>query len=310
MPAITIIGAGPLARSSCRHLLAEGHEILIATRSGTELPGARAVRADVTRPGGFDALPASRAIIACCNFPYTARSWERSWPRAIDALIGLAERDGAHLVIAGNLYAAERGRMPIRAGADGPPPTPMGSVRAEVWRRALTAHGRGRIRASEIRGSDYFGAEAGWGSGGSYLNDHVLAPLLRGRPARVLGDPDAPRSWTAITDFGRMLARAACDEGMAGRAWHVPNAPALSVREVAALALRLSGRGGAPALRRIPGIALRALGTVHPVISALHAQLPSFTAPFIVDDEDSRQLLGETHTPLVESLAELLRHPA
>lgn len=296
MSRIIVIGAGPVGRATARHLLATGAEVLVATRSGTAPEGTTPLRADVTADGLAERLPAHDALIAACNFPYGA--WARHWPAAGAQLIGAAERHGSTLVIAGNLYAygppsgAMRETDPLAATY------PNGRLRAQLWERALDAHRAGRIRATELRASDYIGPNTGPNAHGG---DRLLGPVLEGRAAWVVGDPDQPHSWTALDDFGRLLARAATDASMLGRPWHVPSAPACSMRELADHAAAVGG-APAPRLRRIPRALLRA-GRVEAAMRAIDDASYQFRAPFVVDDSDARTLLGETAAPWRESIA-------
>ncbi|MDO5067776.1 MAG: NAD-dependent epimerase/dehydratase family protein [Propionibacteriaceae bacterium] len=300
MSHIIVIGAGPLGRATTRTLLGLGHEVTVATRSGTELTGAQSARLDVATGDGMAALPSAEAIVACCNFPYTAKAWRTCWPPAVEHLIQAAEARGATLVVAGNLYA--NSRTPMRATDPLEPTTALGEVRAEVSGRLFDAHAAGRVRAVEVRGSDYFGPDSG---DNTHLGRAFFASLLDGRPARIVGDPDVPHTWTAVQDFGRLLARAATDPTMSGRAWHVPSETA-SRREVAARFLNLAGIDTAPQLRPLPGALLRALGWFSPTVRAVASLLPQFTEPHLMDDQDTRDLLNETHTPLDATLGAIL----
>ena len=183
------------------------------------------------------------------------------------------------------------------------PPSALGEVRAEVSRRLFAAHEQGRIRAVEVRGSSYFGADAG---PDAYLGPRFVDPLLGTGATSVLGDPDLPYTMTAIPDFGRLLARAATDPEMLGRAWHVPSAPAVSVRDLARMVLRAAGREDEPRLRTMPASLLRVLGWFSPTLRAVRETLYQNTEPFVADDTDTRELLGETHTPLEETAADIV----
>src|SRR5204863_5300298 len=107
------------------------------------------------------------------------------------------------------------------------------------WRAALAAHQAGRIRASEVRASDYIQAN-------SLLSFALGKPLLAGRRAYVPGPLDVPHSWTSINDAAAMLVTAATDERAWGRAWHVPTSDPLTVRELATLFAEVNG---APSLK-------------------------------------------------------------
>src|SRR6266545_2821444 len=80
--------------------------------------------------------------------------WLTDWPPLASSLLTAAERSGAVLVSASNLY----GYGPV----DGPitPETPLAAtqpklrLRAQMWRDALAAHQAGRLRTSEVRASD------------------------------------------------------------------------------------------------------------------------------------------------------------
>ena len=57
-----------------------------------------------------------------------------------------------------------------------------GRLRADMWTEALARHEAGRLRATELRSSDYFGP--GTTPRTSYLGDIVVDPGARGPPAR------------------------------------------------------------------------------------------------------------------------------
>lgn len=306
MSQVLLIGAGPLAQATLPHLLRRGDEVTVVTRSGTALAGARALTADITDPSFPQRAPAADAYVVACNFPYGR--WDRHWPAATTHLLAAAGRSGSRVVLAGNLYAYGPPRRPMRESDPLRATYTNGRMRTLVWERLLAAHHDGAIRAVEVRGSDYIGPRTGPNAHGG---DRVLRPALAGKAVRPLGDPDQPHTWTATEDMGRLLARAAHDPAMEGRAWHVPSAPACSLRELVSTALDLAGRDGTPRITPIRPWQVRAMGTVSPQMSALSDVLYQFTAPFVMDDSAARTLLGEEHTPLettlvraVEALAE------
>ena len=173
-----------------------------------------------------------------------------------------------------------------------------------MTRRLFAAHEQGRIRAVEVRGSSYIGADAG---PVAYLGSRLTDPLLAKGATSVLGNPDLPHTMTAIPDFGRLLARAATDPAMRGRPWHVPSAPAVSVRDLARMLLRAAGRDDKPRLRVTPTPLLRVLACFSPTLRAVtETTLQQTTVPFVADDTDTRELLGETHTPLEETAADIV----
>lgn len=304
MSRIAVIGAGPLGRSAVAELAGQGHDVIVATRNEVKLPNACWQRADVESGHGLDKLRAE-AIVVCYGPRYSINAWRRAWPTAIANLISTAQSGGSKLVLTGNLYAYAPGRMPMRATDPLQPATPLGEVRAEVSRRLFAAHDHGRIQAVEVRGSDYFGADAP----NAYLGKGVLTPVLKGKAANIIGNADAVHTWTAVTDFGRLLARGATDEAMAGRAWHVPSAPAISIRELVSQAMRIAGFDGQPRFRAVPPAMLKAMGWFISPMRAIATMTHQLTQPYVMDDSDTRDLLGETHTDLDATLRAIVDAP-
>src|SRR5262245_4449326 len=238
-----IVGAGPVGRATARLLAERGEKVRVVTRRGTEVAGAEAVAADATDAGALRGLVAGAdALYNCANPRY--HRWPVDWPPLHEAMLAAAEDSGAVLAITGNLYGygpvdgAMTERTPLR------PNTIKGGVRAQMWHSALAANEAGRIRATEVRASDYVGIGAA-----SLLTDMVLTRVVAGRTALVPANVDVPHSFTYTGDVARTLVAVATDERAWGRAWHAPTNPAVSIRQAATIAARLAGRGQ-PRVRR------------------------------------------------------------
>lgn len=66
--------------------------------------------------------------------------------------------------------------------------------------------------------------------------------LLAGKPALAPYPPDEPHDFTFVPDFARALETLIdADDDAYGQAWHVPNAPTRSLRELLILAAGLIG---------------------------------------------------------------------
>lgn len=169
-----------------------------------------------------------------------------------------------------------------------------GRVRAAAWEQARKLHEQGRIRAVEVRASDFFGPGV---TDGGHLAARVVPALLRGRPVSTLGDPDAPHSWTYLPDVAAALVEVAGEERAWGRAWHVPTEPALSFREMAG---RLAGRAGTGpvAVRRLPAVVLAAAGLFSPLLRELKEVRYQFDGPFVVDSRAYEARFAVRATPL------------
>lgn len=166
-----------------------------------------------------------------------------------------------------------------------------------MWQDALAAHLAGRIRATEARASDYVGYQVN-----RALGEMVLVKTAKGKSAQVLGDPDAPHSWTNVDDVAQTLVTIAADERAWGQAWLVPTPEAVSVRQAAVRANELIG-AAAPKLSRVPYPVLWTMGLFSPLMKELRATYYQFNAPFVIDSAHTEATFGLTPTPLDESLA-------
>ncbi|HSV41318.1 MAG TPA: epimerase, partial [Nocardioidaceae bacterium] len=150
-----IIGAGPVGRAVAQALREREAEVVLASRSGRD--GTTAV--DAGDPEALSRLADGAVALYNCVNPPTYTTWSRDWPPVAAALLAAAERTGAVLVTAGNLYPY--GPVPggvMREGMPDAAPGKKAKIRAAMTREAFAKHEAGRIRAVEVRGSDYMGA--------------------------------------------------------------------------------------------------------------------------------------------------------
>jgi nucleoside-diphosphate-sugar epimerase len=224
----------------------------------------------------------------------------RDWPTLGAALIRAAELTGAVLVSTGNLYGYGRVDGPMTEQLPLRPTSVKGRVRAELWTAARAAHEAGRIRTAEVRGSDYLGAGTT-----SPFSVMVLPKVVAGRTASIPADPDAPHSWTQVSDVAKLLVAVAADEKAWGRPWHVPTAPPVSVR---ALAERTAELAGAPRarVRVMPGVLLRLAGLVEPAAREMVEVQYQLRAPFVLDSTAATDAFGLEPAPIDTALREMI----
>jgi nucleoside-diphosphate-sugar epimerase len=301
MPLHVVVGAGAVGSALATLLAGQGHDVRVVTRSmrGPVHPRISRVRADATDPGALlPHLAGAVALYNCAN-PASYQAWARDWPPLAAGVLRAAEDSGTVLVTMGNLYGYGPVDGPIRADQPLAAATHKGRLRARLWERALAAHQAGRVRVAEVRASDYLGPAVTPATG---LLARYAGPVLAGRPAWVVGDPDAPHSWTYVPDAARTLAAVAADERAWGRGWHVPTNPPVAVRTVLAELARIADQP-APRIRRLPRAAVTALSPVVPVLREVRELLYQFERPFEVDAAATVAALGLEPTPWPEVLA-------
>ena len=184
-----ILGAGETGRRLAPRMLESGADVTLASRSGTEVPGVRAVALDAADASAVGEAAKDVDTVFLVTNPPQYHRWAELWPPVVDAVVSASR--GRDLVVMSNLYVYGRARMPMTEHSPLQPAESKGAVRLDLWRRVLAAHDRGDLRAVEVRASDYFGAGVGMTA---MLGERFFAPLLAGRTARVVG---APTSRTA-----------------------------------------------------------------------------------------------------------------
>lgn len=287
-----IVGAGPIGSAVARELLAGGEKVRMVTRSGSGLDGTDRVAADAGDASRLSELAdGAAAIYNCVNPPY--HRWVTDWPPVANALIAAAKSSGAVLATTGNLYGYGPVDAPMTEQTALAATGTKGRVRIQMWRDALAAHEAGRIRTFEVRGGDYLG-------GNSLLSMLVSPALRKGRTAYVPADLDAPHTWTNIEDVAKLLVVGATDERAWGKAWHVPSAPACSIRELTAIA---AGQLGVqPKLRAVPPVMIWTVGVFNRTVRELRETQHQFRKPFILDSSSAEATFGLRPASLEESV--------
>ncbi|MFJ3881144.1 NAD-dependent epimerase/dehydratase family protein [Streptomyces sp. NPDC090077] len=293
-----VIGFGPAGAATARLLAERGHSVKVVTASGrAPEPGIEHLALDARDAGRLtEVVRGAAALYQCAAPPY--HRWAAQWPALAASSCSAAEATGAVLVMLGNLYGYGPVDVPMTEDLPLAATGPKGRVRAAAWERARALHEQGRLKAVEVRASDFFGPGV---TDGGHLAGRVLPPLLRGRPVSTLGDPDAPHSWTYLPDVARALAEAAGEERAWGRAWHVPTEPALSVR--AMTGLLAAEAGTAPvAVRGLPPAVLAVGGLFSPLLRELKEIRYQFDRPFVVDASAWEAAFTVRATPVGEQV--------
>jgi nucleoside-diphosphate-sugar epimerase len=293
-----IVGAGPVGATTASLLADLGHQVRVITRSGSgpTHPNIDRVALDATNAAALSkATAGAAAIYNCVNPPY--HRWPTDWPPLANAMLAAAESSGAVLVIMGNLYGYGPMTGPMKESDPLASTGVKGGVRIKMWRDALAAHESGRIRATEVRASDFIGP----GVLQSHLGERVIPKLLKGKGVQVLGNPDMAHSFTFMPDVARALVAAATDERAWGKAWHVPTNPAITPREMITMMSKIAGVAPVK-VSGIPSALLKVGGLFSPLFRELPEMLYQFDRPFILDSSLFTATFGQGATPLNEAL--------
>lgn len=292
-----VVGSGQVGGHLAAKLLARGHEVVVVSRSGRGPEGAVKVAADVSDASRLTEITKGADVLYNCVNPRYDR-WLIDWPPMAAAFLAAAEATGAVYVMLGNLYPYGPVTGPMTEDLPLASANEKFRVRTTMWQDALAAHEAGRIRATEVRASDYFGPGA---TDQSYLGDRFLGPLRAGRTIPLLWPADVPHTWSYLPDVAEALIIAGGDERAWGRPWHVPSPEPMTFREIGERMAALLGRP-APRMWQIPWPVTRALGAFSYMLGELRHVRYQFTEPFVMDSSAFQRTFGVAPTPVDQAL--------
>ena len=296
-----VVGAGSVGSALANLLAEDGQEVIVVTRSGSgpNHKNIKRIAADASNVSKLlEIAPQAVAIYNCVNPPY--HRWAKEWPPLAESFLKYAEKTGAVLVTCSNLYGygpvsvAMNESLPLNA------PGKKGKVRAQMWLDAKDLNDAGKIKATEVRGSDYVCAGEQ-----SRVGSRVLPKILAGKPAQVLGDINQKHTWTYPLDVARLMKIVALDSKAWGKAWHVPSNEAKTQKE---LVTELASTAGVknPKLSSVPNIMWNLLALFNPLLKALKETAYQFQRPYILDDSAARKMFNMQPTDWNQILKEVV----
>ena len=299
-----VFGAGQIGPLVAGRLLLAGKRVRVVRRSAAPVPvpGVELVRGDAMDAAFCaEAARGAEAVYHCVNTAYFAKVWAETLPRIQANLVAAAGGAGARLVVLDNLYAYGRtGGRPMDEETPQAPCSRKGELRARLHDELRAAARRGEVRAAIGRASDFFGPGA-WA--GSFLGERFWPAVLAGRRGLVFANPDTRHTYHFTRDVAAGLVALGLDAGADGL-WMLPCAPAVTTREL--VARHAAALGRPIPIRRVPGVALTALGLAVPIVRELNEMRYQWDEPFLVDDARFRARFGDLATPLDEAARETL----
>jgi len=297
---VAVAGFGAVGRALVARLAARGDQVRVVQRVDPKsLPqGATFASCDVEDASSTaQALEGAGTVVCAVGLPYRADVFTRVWPVVMRNLLEACARTNARFVFADNLYMYGPQTAPL---TEDMPLTDYGAkprARAEITRLWREAHAAGRVRACAVRASDFYGPDVPT----SVVSTMGVQRLLAGKAALAPYPANHPHAQTYVPDFARALVSLidAPDDAY-GQAWHVPNAPALPLREVLDLAADLIG-----VRRRItvlPQALLPLLGLFSGDIRELKEMRFQWDRPYLVDASKFAGAFWSDATPLDQGL--------
>jgi nucleoside-diphosphate-sugar epimerase len=274
-----VFGSGPAGRAVATELARRGRPTRVVNRSGRRvLDGVETLGGDVTDAHfTHPAAHGASTVYFCLNATHYHR-WAEEFPPLQRAVVDAASAAGARLVVLENLYMyGPTGGAPMTESTPHHPTSTKSAVRARMSDELLDAHRAGRVEVVIGRAADFVGP----GVTASAMGEPVFSAALAGKKARTMGRPDTLHSLSYVPDIGRNLVLLGSRADAYGRAWHLPNPPIRTIRDV--ITDVYSALDQPPRLTVLSKPMLRAVGLFNRDVRELLSTYYQFDAPFIAD---------------------------
>lgn len=297
-----VLGTGAIGRAVAEELIRRGESVHMINRSGKmeETPaGIEVIASDLYDPAKVrEVTDGAKVVYQVAQPPYN--EWSEKFPPLQKSIIDGLTGSGAKLVLVENMYMY--GEMNGPALTENTPErahTRKGRVRGEISAAAFDAHRNGRVRVTAGRGGNFFGP---WGLD-STMGERVFYPLLRGKPAQLIGRSDIPHTHTYVKDFGRALVILGEREESDGQVWHVPNdQPGMT--QAALVRLFAEEAGVEPKLSSMGKLMMSIGGMFIPEARETVEMMYEFEKPFVLDSSKFEKTFGMKATPIREAIRE------
>jgi len=284
-----VFGAsGGIGNAVVRELASQGKTVRGVNRSGKAIvpTGVEMVPGDASSIDDVRRVMQGAGVVYQCLFPAVQ-----------DAIIEVAGETGARLVVANNHYMYDPTAGPMSEdSAHSYGRREGGKFYAEMAAQAIAAHQDGKITATVGQASDIYGPNVRHGIG----SDHVIGPVMAGKPANFLGDLDFLHTYTYADDCARALITLGQRDEALGEIWHIPSAEPITTREL--LSLIFEELGEKPKIRVANGVLLSVLALFNRDMRKLkNEKVYQFVTPWLVDHSKYERAFGVDVTPHSEA---------
>ncbi|MBX3038477.1 MAG: NAD-dependent epimerase/dehydratase family protein [Anaerolineales bacterium] len=295
-----ILGTGAIGRAIAEELISRGESVRMVNRSGkmVEAPaGVEIKAADLYDQVQVKEVTRNAQVVYQSTQPeYT--QWQEKFPALQSSIINGLTGSNAKLVLVENLYMyGETNGKPMTEDMPHNAHTKKGKVRSEMSKAAFEAHRAGKVKVTSARGADFFGE---WGLPSS-MGERAFYPLLKNKPAKLVGRIDIPHTHTYIKDFGKALVVLGERDEADGQAWHVPNdLPNITQSEM--IRMFAEEAGVEPKMSGMGRMMMWIGGFFIPEAKESLEMMYEFEQPFIVDSSKFEKMFGMKATPMREAM--------
>ncbi|MGI4805412.1 MAG: NAD-dependent epimerase/dehydratase family protein [Janthinobacterium lividum] len=297
-----ILGAGgPVANALTKELAKANEKVRLVSRKPIPTSGNTTwQRADLLNDTEvFLAVKEASVIYLCAGLKYDTKIWAAQWPVIIKNAINAAKQTGARLIFFDNvyMYGLVKGKMTEETPYH--PSSVKGEIRAKVATTLMDEVKAGNIRASILRGADFYGAE----SMNSFFDSSVLAKFAKKQSAQWLGNPKTLHAFTYVPDAGRALFLLGQNPQSDNQIWHTPTAPALTGKQFIELAAKVFQTQ--PKFSTINKFMLRLAGIFDGLTRGMVEMFYQYDHDYVFDSSKFEQFFGVKPTSYETGIQEL-----
>ena len=301
---IAVVGAGQIGAPVVESLALRGMQVTWVSRTRPKFvpAGVEHKCVDARDAAALaDAVRGASAVIAAVNpATYDVQVWRETLPPLQRGLIDAVGSVGARLVLLDALYLYAPDQGPLSPHTAQNPQTEKGKIRKQTADMLVEAQAQGRIRATTLRASDFWGPDLS----AALLTRQGLAGLRAGKRPFLIGDPDQPHAFSHRDDVVCGLVNLALAErDVEGKVFHAPVVH-VTPRELVAAVARALGVDVRPFVA--PGWMLRAIGLFSKSTRGLLEMLPQWRNPYLVDDRAYCDRFGVRAISLEDGVARLV----
>lgn len=301
-----IFGYGVAGKAIASRLVAAGRHVRVAQRSRPIdiADDVEFLRCDVLdRADVMNASAGAARIVIATGFAYSTKVWTEFWPRAMAHFLAVAEATNAPTLFFDNMYMYGPQNGPISEttsyAAWGGKPAVRRRI-SEMWQAASK---EGRVRMSALRVSDFYGP----GVTNSQLGELLFGRLAAGKAAQFAVPVDHPHDVVYLPDAAR-AAQTLLDapEDAWGEVWHMPCAPAQTLRSIAGTAAAAMGQS--PRIQLVPAALQPLLRIASPIWREVYDVRFLFDRPYHIDAAKFADRFWSDVTPIETGVTETARY--
>lgn len=298
-----VLGSGFVGKNLANLLAKSNKNVILVSRSGRPVNqlNISSVKCDASSFENLISITSKPEVVYNCINPSHYNKWENEWPPISNAINEYVIKTESVLVTCSNLYSygpvdgVMTEELPLKANWRN------GRVRAKMWQEVKALHDAKKMRATEVRASDYICA-----SDQSRMGDRVVPNLIKGKKIQLLGAIDQPHTWTDPEDVARLMLTVGQEERAWGEPWHVPsNEPKTQLEVVEDIARSLGV--SKPKVSSVPLQMQRLIGVFNPVVKELINSNYQFEKPFIMNDDKTRKTFGLTPKKWDQVIQDLIK---